>query len=125
MNMGARTSDSLQALPMDMDSPPPSQPSQSQTPRPSHEASAGEIRRNKIRRNEIHADEVHRREIRRRRAVPTTLESEGSLESVLWTILFGCGLCIITAGKAIAWLFRSLKRALPGGRSGKDGSGTN
>jgi hypothetical protein len=110
MSMGARTSDSLQALPMDMDSPPPpssplpvSPQGQPPLPKPTPKPSPKPVP-----------------EIRRRRAVPATHDSEGSLESVLWALLFGCGLCIITMGKAFAWLFRSLKRWLPGGRSSKN-----
>jgi hypothetical protein len=97
MSIGARTADSLQALPMDMHSPPPQSSPMGQPPKPKPI-----------------------QEVRVRRAVPATQDSEGSLESVLWALLFGCGLCIITIGKIFAWMYRSLKQSLPRGRSSKN-----
>jgi hypothetical protein len=81
--LGARTADSLQALPMDMDQKPPN----GQPPR-SHQ------------------------EISHRRRARQIEDSHGSLQEVIWAILFGCGLAVIGIGKGFAWLFRALKGLL-------------
>jgi hypothetical protein len=48
-------------------------------------------------------------EIPRRRPTRQVHDTHGSLQEVIWAILFGCGMALIWAGKGIAGIFRLVK----------------
>jgi hypothetical protein len=81
--LGARTADSLQALPMDVDQKPPNGSS-----------------------NQPHS------ELQRRRRARQINDTNGSLQEVLWAIIFGGGLAVIWVGKGFARLFRAARMLL-------------